>query len=409
MYAAMPAVLKESVEKAYEDCGWNLKISNNPGRFPTFTDLLAMLPKVVESSAYSSDTSNDYKGALLTRVRSLTSGIHGQIFSGNTPSEKLFDENVIVDLSRVGAQETKALIMGILVLKLQEHRMSQAKDSDNELKHITILEEAHNLLRRTSSEQSQESSNLQGKSVEMLANAIAEMRTYGEGFIIADQSPGLMDMSVIRNTNTKIIMRLPDESDRKLVGKAAGLTDSQIEELARLEQGVAAVSQSDWLEPVLCKVGKFTDKRTLKDRFRTDTFKWEDEENAAIQQFLNAAFGVEHTAFAPEAVEKIRTWYASLKLSPKARRIFENILDGKLVSGKEKMLVVLSVVGDRPEGKADLAFAAAKKALYSRFNVENSELTRKIGELFERHYEEFFDLQYSQIQVENLRTEGASS
>ena len=54
------------------------------------------------------------------------------------------------------------------------------------------------------------------------------MRTYGEGFIIADQAPGLLDMAVIRNTNTKIIMRLPDESDRQLVGKAAGLNDDQI-------------------------------------------------------------------------------------------------------------------------------------------------------------------------------------
>ena len=32
------------------------------------------------------------------------------------------------------------------------------------------------------------------------------MRTYGEGFVIADQSPGLLDMSVIRNTNTKIVL-----------------------------------------------------------------------------------------------------------------------------------------------------------------------------------------------------------
>ena len=68
----------------------------------------------------------------------------------------------------------------------------------------------------------------------MLANAIAEMRTYGEGFIIADQAPGLMDMSVIRNTNTKIIMRLPDYYDRELVGKAANLDEDQITELAKL-------------------------------------------------------------------------------------------------------------------------------------------------------------------------------
>ena len=35
-------------------------------------------------------------------------------------------QNVIIDLSRVGSSETKSLIMGMLVLKLQEHRMSEA-------------------------------------------------------------------------------------------------------------------------------------------------------------------------------------------------------------------------------------------------------------------------------------------
>ena len=94
--------------------------------------------------------------------------------------------------------------------------MAEAKGSNAELRHVTVREEAHNLLRRTSAEQSQESSNLQGKSVEMLANAIAEMRTYGEGFIIADQAPGLLDLAVIRNTNTKIIMRVCRLTDRKI-------------------------------------------------------------------------------------------------------------------------------------------------------------------------------------------------
>lgn len=65
-------------------------------------------------------------------------------------------------------------------------------------------------------------------------------------------------MSVIRNTNTKIILRLPDFGDRELVGKASGLNDNQIIEVAKLEKGVAAISQSDWLEPVLCKVDLYT-------------------------------------------------------------------------------------------------------------------------------------------------------
>lgn len=83
------------------------------------------------------------------------------------------------------------------------------------------------------------------------------MRTYGEAFIIADQAPGLLDMSAIRNTNTKIVLRLPDYSDRELVGKSANLNDEQIAELAKLKTGVAAVYQNNWLSPVLCQFDKY--------------------------------------------------------------------------------------------------------------------------------------------------------
>lgn len=263
MYAAMPAVLKDALERAYISAGWDLELSENKydnRLYPTFSDVLTQVKEVLDESDYSEDNKGDYTGALVTRIRSLTNGINGLIFTSDDLSdEELFNENAIVDLSRIGSSETKSLIMGILVLKLQEHRMDSEK-SNSKLKHVTVLEEAHNLLKRTSTEQTAEGANLLGKSVEMLANSIAEMRTYGEGFIIADQSPGLLDMSVIRNTNTKIILRLPDFSDRELVGKAAGLNDNQIIELGRLEKGVASITQSDWLEPVLCKIDKFDER-----------------------------------------------------------------------------------------------------------------------------------------------------
>jgi hypothetical protein len=119
---------------------------------------------------------------------------------------------------------------------------------------VTVLEEAHHLLKKTSPMQSAEGNGMLDKSVEMLANVIAEMRTYGEGFFVVDQAPGLLDTSVIRNTNTKIMLRTPDYGDRLLVGKAAGLNEGQIEEVAKLPLGVAAVYQNNWTEPVLCKM-----------------------------------------------------------------------------------------------------------------------------------------------------------
>lgn len=257
MYAAMPAVLKDSVERAYINAGWNLATSRNKYSselYPTFVDILHELTNVVAESAFSQEVKDNYIGSLATRIKSLTNGIYGSLFANDElGDQKLFDENVIIDLSRVGSVETKSMIMGILVMRLQEYRMTSGQ-MNADLQHVTVLEEAHNLLKRTSTEQSSESSNLLGKSVEMLSNAIAEVRTYGEGFIIADQAPGLLDMSVIRNTNTKIIMRLPDAEDRELVGKSANLSEDQIKELAKLQTGVAAVYQNNWLEPVLCQV-----------------------------------------------------------------------------------------------------------------------------------------------------------
>lgn len=261
MYAAMPAVLKNAIEKSYEDCGWNLINSTNKYSkkiYPDFKDVSENVRSIIDKSDYDTDNQGAYKGSLITRLESLQNGLNGRIFSSHEIAlHKLFDENTIIDLSRVGSSETKSLIMGMLIIKLQEFRMSQQTGMNIPLKHLTVLEEAHNLLKNSISNPNSESSNLAGKSVEMLANAIAEMRTYGEGFIIADQAPGLLDKSVIRNTNTKIVMRLPDQEDRELVGKASNLNEDQIKELAKLPKGVAAVYQNDWIQPVLCKVPKF--------------------------------------------------------------------------------------------------------------------------------------------------------
>ncbi len=274
MYAAMPAVLKAALENAYIATGWDLKKSVNHlgvDLFPTFATVAREVRKYIDSSEYSDENKGNYKGALLTRLESLTNGINGMIFcADDLTNEQLFDENVIVDLSRVGSVETKALIMGVLVMRLQEYRSGTSR-KNSKLKHITVLEEAHNLLKRTSTEQSAEGANLIGKSVEMLSNSIAEMRTYGEAFIIADQAPGLLDMSVIRNTNTKVILRLPDYSDRELVGRAANLNDDQIAELAKLKTGVAAVYQNNWVSPVLCQFDKYeTDETVYVKRDRHD-------------------------------------------------------------------------------------------------------------------------------------------
>ena len=154
--------------------------------------------------------------------------------------------------------------MGVLILKLNEYRMCTSEENQP-LRHITVLEEAHNILKRTgNASNNPESADLQGKSVEMISSSIAEMRTYGEGFIIVDQSPTAVDSSAVKNTNTKIIMRLPDFEDSLIAGRSIGLNDNQIHEIARFPMGVAAVYQNNWAEAVLTKIDK-SEKRYGKE------------------------------------------------------------------------------------------------------------------------------------------------
>lgn len=364
MYAAMPAVLKDAIERSYQKVGWDLRNSESEkGVFPTFFDLLDILPGVIEESHYSKDTQSDYVGALCTRVKSLTNGIYGSVLCAEDAltDEALFDRNVIVDLSRVGSMETKSLLMGILVMKLQEYRMCSS-GMNSRLRHVTVLEEAHNLLRKTSAEQSQEGANLQGKSVEMLANAIAEMRTYGEGFIIADQAPGLLDMSVIRNTNTKIILRLPDEEDRKLVGKSAALKEAQIDELSKLPLGVAAVYQNEWPEAVLCKIEAYP---MPENAVYHKPSKMPHEINAEFV-FGQLAVGKELKPLSISEMEQLKLWLKRHEtvLKPEDSRYLERVFAGGELDVAKTRKAVFDFFGGI--GTVVDYCAAAKKSLTPR-------------------------------------------
>lgn len=364
MYAAMPAVLKDAIERSYQKVGWDLRNSESEkGIFPTFFDLLDILPGVIEESHYSKDTQSDYVGALCTRVKSLTNGIYGSVLCAEDAlsDAEMFDQNVIVDLSHVGSMETKSLLMGILVMKLQEYRMCSS-GMNSRLRHVTVLEEAHNLLRKTSAEQSQEGANLQGKSVEMLANAIAEMRTYGEGFIIADQAPGLLDMSVIRNTNTKIILRLPDEEDRKLVGKSAALKEAQIDELSKLPLGVAAVYQNEWPEAVLCKIEAYP---MPENAVYHKPSKMPHEINAEFV-FGQLAVGKELEPLSISEMEQLKLWLKRHEtvLKPEDDRYLERVFAGGELDVAKTRKAVFDFFGGI--GTVVDYCAAAKKSLTPR-------------------------------------------
>ena len=62
--------------------------------YPSFIDVLNQINRVMDDSAYSSDSKGDYKGALCTRLKSLTNGLYGQIFT----SDELNGKNYLMKM-----------------------------------------------------------------------------------------------------------------------------------------------------------------------------------------------------------------------------------------------------------------------------------------------------------------------
>ncbi len=276
MFGPLPGMIKDAIEESYIACGWDLKrsrrIRKGGKKYPTFSDMLDAVERIISHSPYPESTRGEYRGALGMRIRSMMTGFEETIFHHpqGLSDRELFEHNTIIDLSNLGSAESRSLVMGILIIRLREYRMNTQKECNAGLRHVTILEEAHNILKRCNKEQSLEGSNVQGAAVQMLTESIAEMRSSGEGFLIVDQSPTAVDEAAIKNTAIKIVMRLQEENDCKLMGTALSLLEDQVRELSKLEVGVAAVFHAGWSETVLGKMGSV----------------WKDDPNAKLWSVL---------------------------------------------------------------------------------------------------------------------------
>ena len=385
MYDAMPAFFKEAILKSYESVGWDLGSSSFEGdelEYPDFSVLAEQLDILISESDYASDIKSNYRGALITRVKSLCVGLNKYIFTEEqTPYQILFDENSILDLSRVKSSETTALIMGLMVYILNEYRIDQKTTNNSGLKHITVLEEAHNLLKSTGSGESE----LIGKSVEMLTQTIAEIRTYGEGFIIVDQSPSSVDIAAIKNTNTKIVLRTPEANDREAVGRSMGLNENQVNEIAKLPGGVAVVYQNNWISPVLTLINKADVEEgkyinTSQTRIRSEKAARRDIVRMLMQPWINSERIDEEILLSSLQVLEIGR---SEKREIKELIFKYSLFNGNLMWNEKDLLklrnLLRCILGITEEMIAEVSDAnELKKLVVSRVNKLNDEAINEI-------------------------------
>ena len=227
---------------------------------------------------YSQRVTDDVLGFIRVRLASLRHGTTGRFLEGGHPLDfgALLATNVVLEIEDVGDDADKAFLMGTVLIRLVEHlrlthRTAQARTGvDGPLRHLTVVEEAHRLLRRAGSADAPGGGGAAGHAVEMFAGLLAEIRAYGEGLIIAEQIPARLVPDVIKNTAVKIVHRLPAADDREAVGATMNATPSQSRYLVTLPPGRAAVFSDGMDFPILAKIKDGTEREVASPSLTSD-------------------------------------------------------------------------------------------------------------------------------------------
>ena len=261
MYAPMPYVLERCVNEIYEDKGWDLITNENwrgahANAWPTLSDLYTKIGEVVDSLGYDTKLNQDIKAALKTRINSLRIGGKGQMLDTHSslPIQALLSKPTILELQSIGDDGEKAFLMGLILMKLYEYYRAKGHQENSTLKHVTVVEEAHRLLKNVPFAYSAEMASMAGKAVETFSQILAEIRAYGEGVIVSEQIPSKLSSDIIKNTNLKIVHRLVAEEDRQLIGGTIGLTTDQSRWLGTCASGEAAIFSTGDDAPVRVQV-----------------------------------------------------------------------------------------------------------------------------------------------------------
>jgi DNA helicase HerA-like ATPase len=261
-----PQVLSAALTRVYEESGWDLALGEPLGAaatYPTLGDLQRAAERVVSEIGYSQRVTDDVLGFIRVRLASLRAGTTGRFLDGGHPVDfaRLLGQNVVLEIEDVGDDRDKAFLMGTVLIRLVEHlRLTRASTTGSRLVHLTVVEEAHRLLRRA---EPGEQPGAGAHAVEMFAGLLAEIRAYGEGVIVAEQIPARVIPDVIKNTAVKITHRLPAADDRDAVGATMNVTPAQSRYLVTLPPGQAAAFTDGMDFPVLVKINDHAERELV--------------------------------------------------------------------------------------------------------------------------------------------------
>ncbi|MDT9690218.1 DUF87 domain-containing protein [Streptomyces sp. P9(2023)] len=205
--------------------------------WPTLRDFIGEMRKQCEQLDYSGEVRDNIIAASRLRAESLAEGACGSTLdvARSYPVDELLRRPVVVELAAVGDNEKEQSLVTALILQTMTEYY-KANRAGGGLSHVTVIEEAHRLLGRPVGQGGDaKEGNAQARAAQAFANTLAENRKYGEGVVIVEQVPGKLVEDAYKNTNLKVMHRLPSAADRELIGGTMRFSPDQERYAASLE------------------------------------------------------------------------------------------------------------------------------------------------------------------------------
>ncbi len=249
-----------AVRATYTKYGWkNSSKTGDPDVQPFgLYEFILCFKGLVAGSGYSGEVRSNLQSGGTLRLMNLleqNASIYDTIHT--IPLDDLLSKPTVLELNAIENQEQKALIMALLLISVCTHT-KQNQTGDGELKNIILIDEAHVLL---SGKARADGAGGQDTTVRALQNMIAEIRSYGTGILIADQSPTAVSRPIVANTDIKVSFRLVQGEEKAALADSTGMEETQKQHLGRLDVGEAFLYYSRLDTPQLVKT---TDSRSAK-------------------------------------------------------------------------------------------------------------------------------------------------
>lgn len=244
MSTPLDKIFEESINNCYSDFRWlDTYTVGDKGKTFNISDFIKCFQQTFDDIGYTGDAKNIGRAGVV-RLNSLVN-LFDNYFS--IPIEDILQKPTIIELAAIENSDQKALIIALLLLSILAYVNSNYV-GEGGLKNVILLEEAHVLL-DADTNAGQGDANPSAIAQGLVKRMLAEIRSYGVGIVIADQSPRKVSTDVVALTDMKMVFRLVESADKQIIGDSTNMTDVQVQRMAKLKPGEAFLFFNKLEEP----------------------------------------------------------------------------------------------------------------------------------------------------------------